>query len=83
MPMLATKDSSGDSIEEEAMTDFKSAELPPLYVDIQEEIEMNMEDANNKFAQLKKLQAQSLKVSFNINEKDEAKLQNDAFDKTR
>ena len=57
--------------------------LPPLYIDIQDEIERNLKIADIKFGKLKKMQAQRMKIDFDIDEKQEQKLQNDIYDLTR
>ena len=84
MQILATKASSVDNEDSSLSKDeFNKCELPPLYVDIQEEIERNLTDANIILSQLKKLQAQRLKISFDTDEKSEQALQNKIFDRTR
>lgn len=84
MQILATKASSVDNEDSSLSKDeFNKCELPPLYVDIQEEIERNLTDANSILSQLKKLQAQRLKISFDTDEKSEQALQNKIFDRTR
>lgn len=84
MQILATKASSIDNEDSSLSKDeFNKCELPPLYVDIQEEIERNLTDANTILSQLKKLQAQRLKISFDTDEKSEQALQNKIFDRTR
>ena len=84
MQILATKASSIDNEDSSLSKDeFNKCELPPLYVDIQEEIERNLTDANTILLQLKKLQAQRLKISFDTDEKSEQALQNKIFDRTR
>lgn len=84
MQILATKASSIDNEDSSLSKDeFNKCELPPLYVDIQEEIERNLTDANSILSQLKKLQAQRLKISFDTDEKSEQALQNKIFDRTR
>jgi len=40
-------------------------------------------DANENFIQLKKMHAQRLKISFDMDDKAEVNLQNAIFDKTR
>ena len=49
----------------------KNEVLPPLYIDIQEEIERNLKIADIKFTKLKKMQAQRMKIDFDIDEKQE------------
>lgn len=84
MQILATKASSIDNEDSSLSKDeFNKCELPPMYVDIQEEIERNLTDANTILSQLKKLQAQRLKISFDTDEKSEQALQNKIFDRTR
>lgn len=84
MQILATKASSIDNEDSSLSKDeFNKCELPPMYVDIQEEIERNLTDANSILSQLKKLQAQRLKISFDTDEKSEQALQNKIFDRTR
>ena len=52
---LQTNASSRDDME--SNIEYGKTELPPLYVDIQDEIERNLTDANKIFSQLKKMQA--------------------------
>ena len=56
MQILPTKASSIDE-ESSLPYDYGKSELPPMYVDIQEEIEKNLSDTNTILSQLKKLQA--------------------------
>ena len=55
MQILPTKASSIDNEESSVPYEYGKSELPPLYVDIQEEIERNLTDANTILSQLKKL----------------------------
>jgi hypothetical protein len=50
---MHTKASSHDDIE--SNVEYGKTELPPLYVDIQDEIERNLNSANQIFSQLKKM----------------------------
>lgn len=50
---MQTKASSHDDIE--SSIEYGKTELPPLYVDIQDEIERNLASANLIFGQIKKM----------------------------
>lgn len=54
-----------------------------MYVDIQEEIERKLASADTLYIQLKKMQAQRLRISFDMDDKAEHKLQTKIFDNTR
>lgn len=73
---------ASDQDDENGRNDQNSV-LPPLYIDIQDEIERNLKIADIKFSKLKKMQAQRMKIDFDIDEKQEQKLQNDIYDLTR
>ena len=81
---MDTKDSSGSHDEEaSSFIEYGQSELPPLYIDVQGEVEKNLQDANANFLQLKKLHAKRLKISFDMSDRAETELQNSIFDKTR
>ena len=76
MGALPTNTSSDQIDDEVAYIEYGKKELPPMYVDLQEEIERNLSEATSIFAKLRTLQAQRLKVSFDTDERAESKLQN-------
>ena len=55
MQILPTKASSKDDEESSLPYDYGKSELPPMYVDIQEDVEKNLTDANATLTILKKL----------------------------
>lgn len=69
-PLDSTR-STGDSGEATDIETDKS-QLPPLYVDIQEEVDQSLSEIASTYDSLKKLQAQRLRVSFDVDEKQEA-----------
>lgn len=68
---MSTKASS-----EESTTSIEYARrfLPPLWVDIQEEIERHIEEITHKMSELKRLQQKRLKVNFVSDDDDESSL---------
>ena len=53
MHLLETKDSSGE--DPQNFSDYGKNELPPIYVDLQEDIEANLKDIDIKYTKLLKM----------------------------
>lgn len=52
----------------------------PLYIEVQEEVEGKLKEAEEAFKELKKNQAKRLRITFDMDEKAEKRLQNQLFD---
>lgn len=55
----------------------------PFYVEVQEEVEKKLKEAEDLFKELKKNQAKRLRITFDMDEKAETRLQNQLFDQSR
>lgn len=55
----------------------------PMYVEVQEDVERKLAEAEETFKELKKNQAKRLRISFDMDEKAETRLQNQLFDQSR
>jgi len=64
---MSTKASSEDS-----SIEYGKRFLPPLWVDVQEEIERHIDEITSKMLELKKLQQKRLKVNFVDDDDDES-----------
>ena len=77
---LPTKASS-DSISEENSMEY--AVKQPFYVEVQEDVERKLTEAEEILKDLRKNQAKRLRISFDMDEKAETRLQNQLFDQSR
>lgn len=67
-----TKASSGNSsLDEEAFGGALHHNLPPVYVDTHQDIDEKLAEAEQLFVQLRRMQAQRLRISFDTDEKAE------------
>ncbi len=67
---MSTKASSDDS--GSTSIEYARRFLPPLWVDIQEEIERHIDEITQKMTELKRLQHKRLKVTFVSDDDDDS-----------
>ena len=78
--MLPTKASS-DSVSEDNSIDYGVKNIP-FYVEV-EEVERKLSESEEILKDLRKNQAKRLRISFDMDEKAETRLQNKLFDQSR
>ena len=80
--VLPTKASS-DSVSEDNSIDYGLKSNQPFYVEVQEEVERKLSESEEILKELRKNQAKRLRISFDMDEKAETRLQNKLFDQSR
>lgn len=79
---MPTKASS-DSVSEDNSSIEYGVKHTPFYVEVQEEVERKLSEAEETLKDLRKNQAKRLRISFDMDEKAETRLQNKLFDQSR